>query len=101
VRPGWPSKTRSKTRLQHVDFCFFFTKSTLFWFFLKKNDPGNPVTRSKPGTRILDRAGSKNYAREGSFPFSKVLISCLKKILYSCIQNEEKKKEKNTTSIER
>ena len=98
MRPG---KTRSKTRLQPVDFCFFFLNQRCFDFFKKKIDPGDPVTRSKPRTRILDRAGSKNYAREGSFPFSKVLISCLKKILYSCIQNEEKKKEKNTTSIER
>jgi len=60
---GWPDKTRSKTRLQPVDFCFcFFTKMTLFWIFLKIGiDPADPVTRSKPGTRAFDRAGFKNY----------------------------------------
>jgi hypothetical protein len=45
------------TRLQPVDF--FFTKTTLFWFFKIKELIW--ATRSKPGTRILDRAGSKNY----------------------------------------
>jgi len=35
VWPGRSGKTRSKTRLQPVDFCFFFTKTTPFWIFLK------------------------------------------------------------------
>ena len=30
---------------------------------LKKINPDNPVTRSKPRTRTLDRAGSKNYVK--------------------------------------
>jgi hypothetical protein len=30
-------------------------------FDLKKIDQDDPVTRSKPGTRALDRAGSENY----------------------------------------
>jgi hypothetical protein len=51
---------RSKTWLQAIDFCFF-TKTTSFWFFLKKIDPGDSVNRSKPGTRALDQTGSKNY----------------------------------------
>ena len=38
--------TRSKTRLQPVDF-FFFTKTTSFWF--KKIDPGDPVKTLNPG----------------------------------------------------
>ena len=51
---GWLGKTRSKTRLQ----AFFLLKRRRF--NLKKNriDPGDPVTRSKPGTRALNRAGS-------------------------------------------
>jgi hypothetical protein len=45
----------------------FFIKMTPFWIFLKNKDwPGqNPVTQSKPGTRVLNRAGYwtgfKNY----------------------------------------
>ena len=31
-----------KIWLQSVDF-YFFIKTTLFWFFLKKNDPDDPV----------------------------------------------------------
>ena len=38
--------TRSKTRLQPVDFCFF-TKTTSFWF--KKIDPGDPFKTRNPG----------------------------------------------------
>jgi hypothetical protein len=52
--------TRSKTRLQSVDF-FFLLKQRRFDFFKKKIDPDDPVTWSKPGTRALDRAESKNY----------------------------------------
>jgi hypothetical protein len=47
-----PSKTRSKTQLQPIDFCFFFTKTTSFWFKIF-------LTRSKPETRALNQAGSK------------------------------------------
>jgi hypothetical protein len=65
---GWPGKIRLKTRLQPVDFCFVFTKTTSFWFF-KKIDLGDPVTQSKPGTRVLDRAGSKNYVQNNIFQF--------------------------------
>jgi len=55
-----PGKTRSKTRLQLVEL--FFTKTTLFWIFFKiEIDPADPMTRSKPGTRVLDQAGFKNY----------------------------------------
>jgi hypothetical protein len=63
-----PGKTRSKTWLQLVDFFFFFTKTTPFWFFFKKNWPGR--TRSKPRTRALDWAGSKNYAYDPSCKFN-------------------------------
>jgi len=38
--------TRSKTRLQPVDFCFF-TKMTSFWF--KKNWLGRPGQNPEPG----------------------------------------------------
>jgi len=62
--------TRSKTRLRSVDFFFFFTKTTSFWFKKKRIDSGDPVTRSKPRTRALDRAGhwaeSENYAYDNS-----------------------------------
>ena len=47
--------TRSKTLLT---FVFFFTKITLFWF---KKKELTRATRSKPGTRVLDRARSKYY----------------------------------------
>jgi hypothetical protein len=50
-----------KNLIALVDFCFFFFLLKRRRFDFKKNDPGNPVTRSKPGTRALDRAGSKNY----------------------------------------
>ena len=44
VWPGRPGKTRLKTRLQHVDFCFFYIKMTPFWIFLKiEIDPDDPV----------------------------------------------------------
>jgi hypothetical protein len=47
-----------------------------FWIFfkieigpadpVKTRWPGqNPVTRSKPGTRVLDRVGFKNYGPKG------------------------------------
>jgi hypothetical protein len=52
VWPGW--LTRSKTRLQPVDF--FFT-SFCFLFFL--NDPGDSVIQSKSRIWISDRAESK------------------------------------------
>jgi hypothetical protein len=39
---------------------FFFTKTTLFWIFLNREWP-DLVTRSKPGIRVLDRVGFKNY----------------------------------------
>jgi len=62
--PGWPGKTQSKTRLQPVNFCFcFFIKTMLFWF-IKKIDPNNLVTQSKPGAQALNRAGSENYGCE-------------------------------------
>jgi len=49
--PGWPGKTRSKPRLQPVDFCFFFfTKTTPFWIFLKIGiDPADLVKTRWPG----------------------------------------------------
>jgi len=55
--PVWPGKTWLKTRLQPVNF--FFTKTMSFWFFYKKNWPGQPGDPVK--TRALNRAGSKNY----------------------------------------
>jgi hypothetical protein len=57
----WPSKTRSKTWLQPVDFCFFLLKRRRFDFFKKRIDPTDPVTRLKPETQALNRAGSENY----------------------------------------
>jgi hypothetical protein len=53
------STTRSKTRLQPIDFCFFFLlKQCRFDFFKKKLIQ---VTRLKPRIQILDRTGFKNY----------------------------------------
>ena len=51
--PRWPGKTRSKTRLQPVDFCFFYWNDVVL--ILKKIDPDDPVIQA------LNRAGSKNY----------------------------------------
>jgi len=53
---SWPRKTRLKIQLQPVNFCFFFTKTTSFWFFFKKIDP---VTRLKLETLVLNRAGHR------------------------------------------
>jgi hypothetical protein len=39
---------------------FVFTKTTLFWFKKKLTR----VTRPKPGTPALDRAGSENYGEQ-------------------------------------
>ena len=47
-----------KNRLQSVDFYFFLLKQRRFDFKKKLTR----VTRSKPETRVLDRAGSENYA---------------------------------------
>ena len=44
----WPGKTRSKTRLQPFNFCFFFTKMMSFWFFYKKNWPERPSQNTEP-----------------------------------------------------
>jgi hypothetical protein len=60
--PVWPGDP--------VDFCFFFTKTTLFWF-KKKNwseRPGDPV---KTWNRALDRAGSENYGSIGQLLIQK------------------------------
>jgi len=47
----WPGKTRSKTQLQLVDFCFFFfTKTMPFWIFFKiEIDSADPVKTRWPG----------------------------------------------------
>jgi hypothetical protein len=37
-------------------FFFCFIKTTSFWFKKKKTNPANQVTRSRLGTRVLDRA---------------------------------------------
>jgi hypothetical protein len=57
-RPSWPGKIRSKTQLQPVNF-FFLLKWHRFDLKKKRIDPGNPMTRSKSGTLILDRTGLK------------------------------------------
>jgi len=43
-----------------LTFIFFLLKWRRF-DYKKRIDPGDPMTRSKPGTRALKRAGSKNY----------------------------------------
>jgi hypothetical protein len=53
ARPGQKPGCNSLT--------FFLLKQRRFDFFKKKFDPDDPVTWSKPGTRALDRAESKNY----------------------------------------
>jgi outer membrane receptor protein involved in Fe transport len=59
--PSWPGKTRSKTQLQSVDFCFFCTKTTSFWFFLKKNWPRQSGQNQEPGpwTELTTGSGLK------------------------------------------
>jgi hypothetical protein len=61
--PGWPGQ---KPGCSQLTFVFFFTKTTLFWFKKKLTrttwwSGQNLVTRSKPGTRVLDMSGSENY----------------------------------------
>ena len=94
TRPGpasWPGPGWWKNRKRHdpvwpgdpVDLAkpgcnpltfFFFTKTTPFWIFFKIGiDSTDPVTRSKPGTQALDRAGFKNY---GHIPYC-FNIQCL------------------------
>jgi hypothetical protein len=51
--------TRSKTRLQPVDF--FLLKRHRFDLKKKQIDLGDPVTWSKSRTRARNRVGSKNY----------------------------------------
>ena len=57
--------TTRLTRLQPVDFCFFFIlKQRRFDFKKKRIDPDDSVTQSKSGIQALDRAGhqaGKNY----------------------------------------
>jgi hypothetical protein len=58
VWPGRLNRRPGKTRLQTrwlLIFFVFFTKTTSFWFKKKLTRP----TRSKPGTRALDRAGHR------------------------------------------
>ena len=71
-QPGWPSKTR----LQHVDF--FLLKRRRFEFFFKIGiDSADPVTRSKPGTQALDRAGHwAGFRNYGYVPYC-FIIQCL------------------------
>jgi hypothetical protein len=38
-------------------YYYFFTKTMSFWF-KKRTDPADPVTRLQPGIRALDRTGS-------------------------------------------
>jgi hypothetical protein len=60
--PGWRKNRVGKNPVRpgcNPLTLVFFTKTTSFWF--KKIDPTDPVTRSKPGTRALDRDGSENY----------------------------------------
>jgi hypothetical protein len=63
-----PGATRSKTRLQPVDFCFIFFLLKRRCFDLKKKKELTRATRSKPGPRVLDRsghrAGFKNYEKK-------------------------------------
>jgi len=69
VRRGWPGRLTWQDLVKNSVatrwLLFFLTKTTSFWFFKKKFDPGDLVTRSKPRTRVVDRAGhwarSKNY----------------------------------------
>jgi hypothetical protein len=52
---GWPGNTRSKTRLQPVDYLFlFFTKTMSFWFIKKIGvNPGDPIKTQGPGLKTL------------------------------------------------
>jgi len=49
--PSWSGKTRSKTQLQSVNFCFFVLKRRRFDFLKKRIDPDNPVKTQNPGLR--------------------------------------------------
>ena len=57
-----------------LTFVFFFLLKRRRFDFFKKIDPDDPVTRSKPGTRVLNRTGSKNYGLYNMFrqPIKKI-----------------------------
>jgi len=64
-----PGVTRSKTRLQPVNFCFS-TKTMLFWFFKKIIiNPGRSGDSVKTRKPCLGYDRSKNYACCFSFMF--------------------------------
>jgi hypothetical protein len=89
--PGWRKNKKSHdsidlaTRLTRQNpvatrclFFFFFTKTTLFWFFLKiEIDLADLVTRSKLGTRALDRANYQPGLKTIIIPFSNSIFSMI------------------------
>jgi hypothetical protein len=71
VWPGDPVRPGQKLGCNPLTFVLM----TSFWFFLRI-DPDDPVTRSKPDTRVLDRAGhwtgSTNYGFDTIVYFNRV-----------------------------
>ena len=57
----WFDPIRHGQKPGYNPLTFFLLKRHHFDLKKKRIDPGDPVTRSKPGTRALDRVGSKNY----------------------------------------
>jgi hypothetical protein len=60
----------SKTQLQPVDFFFLLKRRRFDFFKIIGIDPSDPVTQSKPGTRVLDQIGFKNYGISGQSIFT-------------------------------
>jgi hypothetical protein len=108
TRPGWRKNRKRKNRCDLVDpvknpvatcwllfFFVFLLKWYRFNFFLKKIDPEDLVTRSKPGTRALDQAGSKNYGLKHQ-QNQKLTVGNLDSIcwqLTSCLRTSQKYRE--------
>jgi len=67
VWPSWPDNP-IKNPVKTIDFCFF-TKTTSFWFFFKKNWPGWPGRNPEPG--LWTRPGLKAMVITLSFALKK------------------------------
>jgi len=90
IGPGW---RKNKERRNSVDparpdqkpgcnsLIFFLLKQCRFDFFKNRIDPDDPVTQSKPGIWVLDRAESKNYGVNVSKEKTK-LFECINKFPY-------------------
>ena len=80
-KPGDSIKNLITTRW----LLFFFVLLKRRRFDFKKIDPDDPVTRSKPRTWALDRAGSKNYVKNTLMEVEGKKKKRGKKLIQKCI----------------